>query len=196
MGYDVFISYSSKDKAAADAVCAALETNGVRCWIAPRNIDPGQDWMGAIIDAIGAARVMVLVFSQHSNKSDQVKLEVGHAASGGLTIIPLRLEDVPMNKNLKFLLAATHWMDALTPPLEKHLRDFSKKVRGMLELAGRPARAAPDLSAVAVSQAPSVPSPVSATAAAAASPPKPAEEFTNTLGMKFDRIEPGLFLMG
>jgi hypothetical protein len=36
MAHDVFISYSTKDKPIADAVCGTLERNGVRCWIAPR----------------------------------------------------------------------------------------------------------------------------------------------------------------
>ena len=41
MAHDVFISYSTADKTAADAVCAILEGNGVRCWIAPRDIMRG-----------------------------------------------------------------------------------------------------------------------------------------------------------
>lgn len=42
--HDVFISYSSKDKPVADATVAVLEANGIRCWIAPRDIRPGADW--------------------------------------------------------------------------------------------------------------------------------------------------------
>ena len=38
VAYDVFISYSSKDKHVADAVCVALEQHGIRCWLAPRDI--------------------------------------------------------------------------------------------------------------------------------------------------------------
>jgi hypothetical protein len=38
MAFDVFISYSTKDKATADAACAALESAGIRCWIAPRDV--------------------------------------------------------------------------------------------------------------------------------------------------------------
>jgi TIR domain len=34
MAFDVFISYSSKDKTTADATCASLENAGIRCWIA------------------------------------------------------------------------------------------------------------------------------------------------------------------
>ena len=34
MAHDVFISYSTKDKVIADAICANLENRGIRCWIA------------------------------------------------------------------------------------------------------------------------------------------------------------------
>jgi hypothetical protein len=53
MAHDVFISHSSKDKLAADAACAVLEGEGIRCWIAPRDITPGAEWSASIIDAIG-----------------------------------------------------------------------------------------------------------------------------------------------
>jgi Mg-chelatase subunit ChlD len=36
MAHDVFISHSARDKPYADAVCAKLESRGLRCWIAPR----------------------------------------------------------------------------------------------------------------------------------------------------------------
>jgi hypothetical protein len=52
-----FISYSSKDKPAADATCAVLESAGIRCWIAPRDIRPGTEYGAAIIDAIDRCRV-------------------------------------------------------------------------------------------------------------------------------------------
>jgi len=37
MTHDVFISYASKDKQIAYAICAKLEGKKMRCWIAPRN---------------------------------------------------------------------------------------------------------------------------------------------------------------
>jgi hypothetical protein len=47
--HDVFLSYSSKDKTWADTACASLERHRVRCWIAPRDITPGDEWGAAII---------------------------------------------------------------------------------------------------------------------------------------------------
>ena len=60
MAHDVFISYSSTDKAVADAVCAKLESQKVRCWIAPRDVPAGQTWAAAIVHAIKSSRVLFI----------------------------------------------------------------------------------------------------------------------------------------
>src|SRR5512136_2164576 len=94
MAQDVFISYSHKDKAIADAICANLENAGVRCWVAPRDIAPGLDWPTAISKAIEESRIMVLVFSANSNTSNDVGRELILAANGNLIIIPFKIDDV------------------------------------------------------------------------------------------------------
>ena len=52
MNHDVFISYSSKEKSIADGVCHYLEANGVKCWMAPRDIPAGTDYGDLIDEAI------------------------------------------------------------------------------------------------------------------------------------------------
>jgi len=108
--------------------------------MAPRDIVPGRDWGDAIIEAIDGSRVMVLVFSANANDSDQVKREVHQAVSKGVIVIPLRLEAVTPKGALQFYMTAVHWLDALTPPLEQHLKVLSEKVRLLLgsEPAPRP----------------------------------------------------------
>ena len=76
MAHDVFVSYSSQDKPTADAIVASLEANGIRCWIAPRDILPGTDWSESIVEAIEEAGTMVLVFSgacQHFSPNQRVR---------------------------------------------------------------------------------------------------------------------------
>lgn len=132
MAHDVFISYSSADKPVADAACAALESRGLRCWIAPRDILPGLDWGAAIIKAIEGCRVMVLVFSSSANRSRQIKREVERAVAKGLTIVPLRIENVAPGKTLEYFISTPHWLDALTPPMEKHFEELAQTVRLLL----------------------------------------------------------------
>ena len=151
MAHDVFISHSTEDKPAADAVCAILEKNGVRCWIAPRDIMPGADWGESIVKGIRSSRVLLLVFSINANKSKQIKREVEIAADGGVTIVPLRIENILPTESFKYFLGNIHWLDALTPPLEKHLQEVATKVKAMLstESAGPPEASQPSLQAKA-----------------------------------------------
>jgi len=132
MAHNVFISYSNKDKTIADAICAKLEENNVRCWIAPRDVLPGMDYGDAIISAINGSEIVILAFSGNTNKSEHVKNEVERAASGGKTIIPFRVENVVPSGSLALHLSRRHWMDALTPPLEKHLKKLIETVRYLL----------------------------------------------------------------
>ena len=48
MAHDVFVSHSVKDKAVADAIVARLEADSVTCWIAPRDVVPGADWVNRL----------------------------------------------------------------------------------------------------------------------------------------------------
>jgi hypothetical protein len=134
MAHDVFISYSANDKPIANAMCSTLESNGLRCWIAPRDILPGMDWGGSIIDAIATSRVMVLVLSSNSNSSSQVRREVERAVNKDVIVIPFRIEDVSLSKSLEYQLSSTHWMDAVTPPLEDHLETLAEKIKQLLAI--------------------------------------------------------------
>jgi pSer/pThr/pTyr-binding forkhead associated (FHA) protein len=133
---DVFISYSSQDKAVADALCAVLESHGIRCWIAPRDMLPGIEWGAGIIDAIGGSRVMVLVYSANSNKSRQVVRELERAVAKGVVILPFRIEDVAPSKSMEYFISTHHWFDALTPPLEQHLQRLAENLSDLLARNG------------------------------------------------------------
>jgi hypothetical protein len=125
----IFLSYSSKDKLVADAICSRLENQNIRCWIAPRDVKPGSDYSNQIADALEDATVMVMVFSRESNNSRHVKSEIDRAFSLGKIIIPFRVENVELDKGLAYYLAKTHWLDAVTKPLEQHIDRLATTIR-------------------------------------------------------------------
>jgi hypothetical protein len=131
---DIFISYSQADRECAHEMVALLEAQGLRCWVAPRDISPSADWAAEIIDAISAARIMVLVFSSSSNQSPQVRREIERAVHKGVTVLPFRIEDVVPSKSLEFFLSAQHWMDAFPPPRDAHYRRLSGYLGAQLAL--------------------------------------------------------------
>src|ERR1700719_1722526 len=135
MAHEVFISHSSLDKPVADAVCAALEKTTIRCWLAPRDVQPGRSFAGEITRAIQHSKVMVLIFSAHTNTSEQVLREVQLAANSHLHIVQFRIQDVIPNDDLEYYLSTPHWLDALTPPLESHLDRLETSVKALLDMA-------------------------------------------------------------
>ena len=156
--HDVFISYSSKDMTTADAICAVLERNGIRCWIAPRDVLPGVEWAESIIQAIGGAKVFVLLFSSSSNTSGQIRREVERAANREIPIIPFRLDEIAPNQSLEFFISSPHWMDAFTPPLEAHIQKLASNIALLLAKTATPGTPA----APAVTAAPAPAPPVQA----------------------------------
>ena len=129
MDHDVFLSYSTKDKTAAEAVCVALERRGVGVWMAPRDIPPGSSYAASIVEAIDSARVLVLIFSAAANGSQDIEREVQRANSKRLKIVPFRIEDVEPKASLAYFLPSRQYLDAFRPPMEARYDELSEVVR-------------------------------------------------------------------
>ena len=137
MPHDVFISYSFKDKTIADAVCAILESKRIRCWIAPRDVLPGENYGSAIIHAIDSSKIMVFVFSGYANDSPDISNELDRAVKNDLIIIPFRIEAIEPSYTLQYYIGSRNWLDAITPPLEKHLNHLAETAQIFLNNSGK-----------------------------------------------------------
>jgi hypothetical protein len=111
MAASIFISYAGRDLKTATTLCQALEAQGFGCWMASRDIPPGENFQIAIVRAIRAAQVMVLVFTQHSNHSEEVAKELALASQTRLRVVPLRMDDVPLNEAFAYEFATRQWID-------------------------------------------------------------------------------------
>jgi len=72
----IFISYSSLDREIAETICQALEARGHDCWIACRDVHPGENSREEIVKALRSAQMMLLVFTSNANNSDEIKKEL------------------------------------------------------------------------------------------------------------------------
>jgi predicted ATPase len=137
VAHDVFICHSSQDKTVADAACAALEGADIACWIAPRNPVAGIPYGRQIIDAIERARALLLIFSEHANRSEHVARELELAANAKKPIVPLRIDAVMPSGDLQYYVMRVHWLDATAPPLETRLSELVAAVQQVLEATPR-----------------------------------------------------------
>jgi hypothetical protein len=136
MEHEVFICYASQDKDVAEAICNTLESRQIKCWIAPRDVWPGTEWAEMIVDAIDSSRIFVLVLSIISNASPQVRREVKIAASKDIPIIPIRIDNVIPSKAIDYFVSSHHFLDALTPPLERYLERLADTAQQIMARQG------------------------------------------------------------
>jgi hypothetical protein len=132
MAHDVYISYAMEDKAVALLVCGALENSGIRCWIAPRDIPPGDNWGEAILKAVTDSRVFIPILSSSYNISRAVLRELDNAVESNTPIIPIRIEDVSLSNELEYYLSSIQWLDAFPPHLSDALGHLVNIVQGVL----------------------------------------------------------------
>jgi hypothetical protein len=122
------ISHSSRDGATASELCAALEARGLSCWIAPRNVTPGQDYAAEIVRGIERSAAMVLLVSSDSNVSAHVLREVEQAIKLRRPIFPLFLEDVRLSRRLDYYIAPIHWLHLGAASLDQHAETLKKAI--------------------------------------------------------------------
>jgi len=130
--YDVFVSHSSKDKAVADAIVNYLETRNVRCWVAPRDINPSMEWAESIVNGIKTSRVFLLIFCNNSLQSKQVQREVNQAINANLPLLPFRIENVMPQGAFSYYLDTIHWLDAFDGAWEQNFEKLYRAVARLL----------------------------------------------------------------
>jgi Tol biopolymer transport system component len=139
----IFISYAANDAETANAACRFLETRGVTCWIAPRDVKPGAQYADAIVRAINEATAVVVVMSASAMASSHVRREVERAASKHKQIIAFRIDAAALNPALEYFLSESQWIDVSALGMQPALARLASAVDGEV-----PAIAAPAISTV------------------------------------------------
>lgn len=96
----VFISYSTSDEEFATRVYDDLQTNGVRCWFAPHDMQGGKKTYEQIDAAIQQQERLLLILSAASMSSNWVKTEIANARAkerreSRNVLFPIRLVPFP-----------------------------------------------------------------------------------------------------
>ena len=129
--YDLFISYAFNNAPIAEHVVKQLEKKGLKCFIAPRDIQTGNEYAHEIVSAITNSIATLLIFSEEANNSHYVLREINSAVSRNKTIIPLRIQDFLPSEAMEFYLGPTHWLNAFPEILDVHIDKIISTVRAL-----------------------------------------------------------------
>ncbi len=110
--------------------------------MAPRDAIAGIPYGRQLVDAISAARIVLLIFSGNANQSEHVLRELEVASDSGKIIVPFRIENVVPSGDLRYYITRVHWLDAMSPPMEARLNELVTLMQRLLDMPIAPAAAA------------------------------------------------------
>jgi formylglycine-generating enzyme required for sulfatase activity len=127
MAYDVFISYSHKDVKIVDRIEEELHKHGLTCFVDRSGIDLGNDFGGVIAKAITESDIMLFVWSENANQSDNTANEIALAIEFGKTIVPFKIGKFVPDYNLAYRLVRLNRLD-VDSYNETHVVELGKKI--------------------------------------------------------------------
>lgn len=134
---DVFISYhteSSKERVLQ--ICQALESIGISCWYAPRNVE--GDYATAIVRGIRNCKVFLLILNEFADRSQDVRNEINCAFERmrkyeNIAILPFKVDSCALSDALSYYLGRIHMMDGGQPPEPLRIRELVDRIRHILD---------------------------------------------------------------
>ena len=74
--YQLFISYSSKDREWAQKMKGDLEARGIRAFLDQRDLELGKPWDAALKEAVRDSQHLLVLWSNYANSSPWVHTEM------------------------------------------------------------------------------------------------------------------------
>ncbi|HYM20198.1 MAG TPA: TIR domain-containing protein [Candidatus Kapabacteria bacterium] len=105
MASDIFISYSSTDRARALALADYLRSEGHSVWIDTESIGGAARWRKEIAQALTDCKVFLLLVSGASLASENVQKELTIAAEEHKHLLPIDIEKVALTVDFRYHLA-------------------------------------------------------------------------------------------
>jgi hypothetical protein len=143
MTHDVFISYATEDRAAADAIRATLAASGVRPWMAREATGLGT--AAGNPNPWAQSEAFILILSSSANKSEEVQREVQIAFRVGVPMVFFCVDKAQPTPELQHLIEADAvfrpvcsgervlWLESSSPPPQADLKNLRQAVKGIFQ---------------------------------------------------------------
>ena len=129
--YDVFISYSRKDKIIVSEITRLLDASSITYWVDTEKIHMGGEFMADIVDAIENSTITLFISSYDSNNSIYTAKEVALAFNAGKYIIPYKIDNSSFCKKLQFVMTDLNCIDAI-PYSEQKAQSLVADIKALL----------------------------------------------------------------
>lgn len=139
MKYDVFISYSRKDTATADQICAAFDKVGISYFIDRQGIGGGFEFPDILAEAILDSQLILFLASENAYESKYINAELTFAFNEKPknTILPYIIDGSQLPNSMKLICSSMNWRVKSEHPIEPVLVDDVLAMLGREKVAAK-----------------------------------------------------------
>lgn len=131
MKYDIFISYSTKDREKVQYFVNDLRKQGYNLWMDKDGIRSGDpSFKKTLVNAIENSQLVLFFSSCNSNNSDWTAKEIGIAVEEHKYIIPLKLDSTQYSESVRYDLVNCDFIDYSS---ERYKKTALEKLYSSLE---------------------------------------------------------------
>lgn len=137
--HDVFISFSRKDQAIANAIYKELRKNNVSCFFDLVSIQGGEEYQKIIVESINKAKIFLIICTPNSMQSAWVRNELAFAQNRRKPIIPIVMDDVQLSDDILFQLGKLRYLHIDSRNIEQGLNELERILHHLLkQTEGKP----------------------------------------------------------
>ena len=125
----IYLAYSSRDRSEAERVARTLEKNGFPCFMASRDLMPGQSWADTVITTIENAPMMIVIAGDNTFDSNQIIREISYASQLNKPIlIAALIPHVDLHGAAYYYLAYSKSFDLTSGEGEQKMLSYVKEL--------------------------------------------------------------------
>ena len=131
MKYDVFISYSRKDREITDQICDVLKENGITYFIDTEDISGGEEFSPVLAENIESCTLFLFIGSKNSYGSKWTPKELHFALNHkeSIAIIPYLIDEEPLPQKIEFAIADLNVRNIKEHPIDTILIEDIKTAK-------------------------------------------------------------------
>lgn len=132
---NILISCTASDLHTADNIRHFLEQNGFSCRVQGGNKSSYDSTGDDPAEVFGWADAFVLIVSEAANLSGGIRRDIDEAVNCGLSVLPIRVEDIEPSRSLRYYLGPYQWIEAFGDEIDKYLEVLLKALRSSGDIA-------------------------------------------------------------
>lgn len=130
---DVFVAYSRKDSETCRRIVGELRSQGLNVFY-DQYIQGGEEWRDMLAWNIKNCSVLMVLFTDNSKNSPQVRKEVNLATSHSKSIIPVMIENVALEGGLELELNGINFIPYFDDP-SRRLTEAVEKAKTLAAIS-------------------------------------------------------------